>query len=155
MATSASDAATEKRGEEDSGLDTLRTAVVGAVAGLLLAITLQAVVVGLLAPSVGVLVVSAFGFVPLLSPIGGGIVAGYLQGGTRWNGTKAGVLSCVLLLVVVTVGAVAFGYVFELDRGTRSVDGRWIAVSALFLAYSIGIGGFCGAFGASRNGSGA
>ena len=64
--------------------ETLLNAVIGAVASIVLS------------------------FVPL-SPVLGGAVAGYLQGGTRSDGLRVGALSGVLGLLV---GAVFFGLFF-------------------------------------------
>lgn len=110
--------------------DTLLNAVIGAVASIVLS------------------------FVPL-SPVLGGAVAGYLQGGTRSDGLRVGAISGVLGLVA---GAVFFGLfvlvfgVFYFGSGAPGAIGAFGLLFFLFAAvlsaiYTVGLsalGGWLG-----------
>lgn len=95
----------------------------------------------LLGAGVGALVTVFLWYIPL-SPILGGITAGFLQGGSRDDARTAGLLSGALVpLVVVVVAVVAF-----LVAGSR-VFGRFpfgpvvaLLVSLAGIVYAVGLG---------------
>ncbi|MFW6448178.1 MAG: DUF5518 domain-containing protein [Halobacteriota archaeon] len=111
---------------------------------------------GLVADAVaGAVVTVATSFIPLSSIIGGG-VAGYLHGGSRLDGAKAGALSGVLL----SLAGVLTGGVLLLGLATAEVRAglNWfISVVVLSLLFSIAvyiglsaIGGYIGVYLAER-----
>lgn len=113
--------------------DTLLNAVIGAVASIVLS------------------------FVPL-SPLLGGAVAGYLQGGTRADGLRVGAISGVLSLLA---GAVFFGLfvlfvgVFYIGSGAPGAVGAFgflfflvaAVASALYTVGLSAVGGWLGNYG--------
>ena len=110
--------------------DTLRNAVIGAVASIVLS------------------------FVPF-SPVLGGVVAGYLQGGTRSDGLRVGTISGVLgllvgaaffLIVVLFLGVFAIGTNAPSSFGIVGLLFLLVAgvVSALYTIGLSALGGWLG-----------
>lgn len=108
---------------------------------------------GLLADGiVGAIVTLLTSFIPFSGIIGGGL-AGYLYGGSRLDGAKAGGMSGVMLTLPLVVGLIV------LSIGFVSVDMGWLAaVGALVVGFSavfsIGLGalgGYLGVYLAERN----
>lgn len=105
----------------DDGYSTLVSAVVGAVVGILLS------------------------WVPL-SPLLGGAVAGYLEGGDPTDGATVGGIAGALMLVPLAFAGAALlfflGIGFGLGHGGPTVAFGALALAALFLgaAYTVGLG---------------
>lgn len=80
-------------------------------------------------------------FVPL-SPVLGGAIAGYLQGGTRNDGIRVGALSGVVAAVPLVLGGVFFFLVasFAVPFGEPGA-GFGIVAFLLFLVFALVIGG--------------
>lgn len=112
---------------EDNGRSTLIHAVIGAVAG------------------------TVFSFIPL-SPLLGGAVAGYLEGGETENGLKVGGIAGVMMLIPFVFLGMAVVVVLGFGMMGRSAIG--IGVMALFALlfgalYTVGLsiaGGYLGIY---------
>ncbi|MHB9286375.1 DUF5518 domain-containing protein [Halobacteriales archaeon Cl-PHB] len=104
---------------------------------------------------IGAVVTAVLASAVPLAPILGGLVAGYLEGGTRDDGVRVGLYSGLIALlplvfILVTVGTFFFGFV-GMGHGTMGIPGAGFAFflfGFLFLtAYTIGlsaVGGWLG-----------
>lgn len=112
---------------EDDGAGTLVHAVIGAVAGTVLS------------------------FVPL-SPLLGGAVAGYLEGGELTNGLKVGGIAGVIMLIpFVFIGMFVLMFLLGFGPGSSAVAFGTIAIVVFVVSafYTVGLsiaGGYLGIY---------
>ena len=101
---------------------------------------------------IGAIVSVVLAFIPF-SPILGGGVAGYLQGGSREEGVRIGAYSGVLAAIPIVLGALVLGSVFLIGAVVAPRAGLGFVIILLVLGlsalYTVGLsalGGYLGAY---------
>jgi hypothetical protein len=108
----------------------------------------------ILAAAVGGVVTFILGWIPLIGPIPGGVVAGYLRGSDVTESTLTGLLANVLASIPGVLLAVLFlflgglGAVMEGDGGAAVGLVVWLIIFALAFAYYYALGALGGFIGA-------
>ena len=100
----------------------------------------------------GAVATAVLSFVPF-SPILGGGVAGYLQGGSREQGVRIGAYSGVIAAIPIVLGALILGSVFLIGAVVAPRAGLGLVIILLVLGlsalYTVGLsalGGYLGAY---------